>query len=121
MGSRALPVILFSVLCSSTAHLLLKKGAAALFGAQPLPVAALISRALANPWLWSGLSLHGVALLTWVYALGKTELSFAYPFIALGFVLTAVFATVFMHEVLSPARLTGMALIVTGLLFVAKG
>src|SRR5688572_4096827 len=74
---RALPIILLSVLCSSTAHLLLKKGATALF--ETSGGATLVARALGNPWLWGGIALHAIALLTWVVALGKAELSFAYP------------------------------------------
>lgn len=118
---RALPTILFSVLCSSTAHLFLKKGASAVFVGELGSLRALATRAVGSSWLWAGLLLHGLALLTWVYALGKTELSFAYPFIALGFVFTAAFSWAFMHELLSPLRLSGMALICVGLLCVARG
>jgi drug/metabolite transporter (DMT)-like permease len=116
---RALPIILLSVLCSSTAHLLLKKGATALF--ETSGGATLVARALGNPWLWGGIALHAIALLTWVVALGKAELSFAYPFIALGFVLTALFAWLFMREVPSMERLAGMGLIMIGLVLVARG
>lgn len=119
MVSRALPVILLSVLCSSTAHLFLKKGSSALVASSTS--GSLLARLLSNGWLWGGLFLHGVALLTWVYALSKSELSFAYPFIALGFVITAAFSAIFMHETLSVLRLFGMALIITGLLCVARG
>jgi multidrug transporter EmrE-like cation transporter len=119
--ARALPIILFSVLCSSTAHLFLKKGATAVFVSEGLGAGPLAMRAFGSGWLWGGIALHGIALLTWVYALGKAELSFAYPFIALGFVLTAMFSWLFMNETLSPMRLGGMALICVGLLFVSRG
>jgi drug/metabolite transporter (DMT)-like permease len=116
-----LPIILTSVLCSSTAHLFLKKGASGTFNGAETGMSALLMRALGDGWLWGGLLLHGLALVTWVYALGKAELSFAYPFIALGFVFTAVFSWLFMHETLTPMRLGGMAMICVGLLFVARG
>ena len=119
MTSRALPVILLSILCSSTAHLFLKRGSATIGGSAAL--GSLLLRVAASGWLWAGLALHGLALVTWVYALSKCELSFAYPFIALGFVLTAVFAAVFMNEPLSPLRVIGMGFIVMGLLCVARG
>lgn len=120
-NAAALPVILVSVACSSTAHLLLKLGANAVFASEHASRSQQVLAAATNPWLWGGLGLHGLALLTWVYALGKAELGFAYPFIALGFVLTMVFAWVFMNEVPSPTRFAGMMLVLSGLVMVARG
>lgn len=117
----ALPVILLSVACSSSAHLLLKLGANAVFGSEHASRSQQLLAAATNPWIWGGLALHGLALVTWVYALGKAELGFAYPFIALGFVLTMFFAWIFMHEVPSPTRFAGMMLVLSGLLIVARG
>ncbi len=43
-----------------------------------------------NPGIIGGLALYGVGTLLWLNVLARTELSQAYPFVGLGFVITAV-------------------------------
>lgn len=57
-----------------------------------------------------------LASLTWALALEKSSLSFAYPFMALNFVLVPFLGAALFGEPLSVVRLTGLALIVAGVL-----
>ena len=73
-----------------------------------------------NPAILSGLALYGIGTLLWLNALAKIELSQAYPFVGLGFVLTALLGCVLFNDNLGPLRLTGTAFIIVGVILVAK-
>ena len=53
-------------------------------------------------------------------ALTEFELSFAYPFMSLAFVLVLGLSAVIFHEGLSVPKVVGMALIVTGLVVASR-
>lgn len=118
MDTNPLPYILSSVLCSSCAHVSLKL-AAPRFGFDGAPGEVLL-RLVGNGWLMAGIALHVTALVLWTLGLKRAELSYAYPFIALGFVLVALLSWSVFDEALSPTRLAGLALIVGGVLVVAR-
>lgn len=110
--------VLSSVLCSSTAHVLLKKGASTLLPGSTAP--AKIIQAISNYWLVGGAALHGLALVLWVVALAKMPLSVAYPFIALSYVFVSAAAWYFFNEPLSATKLAGMGLVVLGVLVISS-
>ena len=74
-----------------------------------------------NPWMALALVLYAAATVLWVLILRSTPLSFAYPFVALGFVLVPLAGHFLFDERLSTTTVTGCALIVGGVLIVAAG
>jgi len=68
-----------------------------------------------DPWVLSALLGGFVAALAWMAALSKLELSRAYPFTALSFVLVLMLSGVFFGEQVTPAKLAGVALVIAGL------
>ena len=62
----------------------------------------------------SGLLAVGLAGILWTLALEKTSLSFAYPFMALSFVVVPAAAALLFHEALTALQLFGLGLIVAG-------
>src|SRR5215813_9076880 len=112
-------LILLSVTCSSLAHLAFKVGVNRVDGALAPGSGRLFVAAIAgNPYVLCGLFLHAAALGTWLLALRKVDISYAYPFIALGFVLGL--SSWFLDERLNAARLVGVALIMGGVFCVAR-
>lgn len=75
--------------------------------------------AVRNPWILVGLGAAFGASLFWMLALKKLPLSTAYPFTASGFVLILIFAVVVLGEPMTLAKLTGTALIVSGIAIMA--
>jgi drug/metabolite transporter (DMT)-like permease len=67
-----------------------------------------------------GLLTFGLSAATWLLVLAKVPVSQAYPFVALGIVLTAAGGFLFMGETLSPWRLAGIAAIAVGVVVVAS-
>lgn len=65
-------------------------------------------------WVLSGLAAAVAAAVFWMLAIRRLEIGYAYPFMALSFVVVPVGATALFGEPLPVARLLGMALIVAG-------
>ena len=78
-------------------------------------------RLLLDPWVISVFVTALLASVTWALALTRFELSFAYPFMALSFVLVLVFGAAFLSESVNAAKVIGVTLIVVGLVIGSRG
>ncbi|GAA0906430.1 hypothetical protein GCM10009552_13450 [Rothia nasimurium] len=77
-------------------------------------------RLLLNPWVISAFAAAFGASLAWMAAISKMELSRAYPFMALNFVLVGLIAVPLFGESFTTSKLIGLALIIFGLLFFTR-
>lgn len=73
-----------------------------------------------NHWLWMALILYGVATVLWVAILQRVPLSTAVLFNALCFVLVPLSAAFFFGESVGWRHAVGIALIIAGLIVVAR-
>jgi multidrug transporter EmrE-like cation transporter len=115
-------LILTSVSCSAIAQLLLKTGMS-----QPEVVSSLnaggsaIALAVAtNVWIISGLGLYFFGAVVWLFVLARVEVSFAYPFVGLGFVLTLVLGKLVMGDAVTLSRMIGTLFVALGVILIAK-
>lgn len=106
-----LAIILGSVAVSTSAHVFLKLGA--------VRVSSGLEGWL-NGWLLAGAAAHGLALVLWILALSRAPLSYAYPFIAIGFVATNLVAAHLLGESVTFERWVGVMLICAGVIVVAR-
>ncbi|MDP1927169.1 MAG: SMR family transporter [Thiobacillus sp.] len=74
----------------------------------------------ANPFVWAGLTLYGVGALLWLGVLAQIDVSQAYPYVGIGFLLTMVFGVVLLGESVSAMRLVGTLLVVAGVVLVSR-
>ncbi|MCS0503614.1 EamA family transporter [Ancylobacter mangrovi] len=111
-------LILASVALNALAQILLRLGARAGAAAEPGP-AGLLALAF-QPSVLGGLACYAMSLLLWLYVLGRVEVSFAYPFLALGFVLVALAGWQWLGETMPPARMAGIGIILAGVLVLAR-
>tara|TARA_X000000950_G_C13744276_1_gene589828 strand:+ start:122 stop:472 length:351 start_codon:yes stop_codon:yes gene_type:complete len=102
--------LLLSVIASATAHVMLKIGAASLRQISFVDIF--------NPWLMVGVFLHGLALFLWIFTLRTVDISKAYPFLALGYVIVAIAGHFFLGERFTVANLAGTLIICFGLFLV---
>jgi drug/metabolite transporter (DMT)-like permease len=123
MRGIILLLALVSVSMSAVAQVLFKYG----MSARAMRAALMdgstwtVARAVAlSPGVLGGLALYGLGTVLWLGVLSRTELSQAYPFVGLSFVLTAIFGAVLFHDTLSPSRLAGIAAIVAGVWLVGR-
>lgn len=72
-------------------------------------------RLLLDPWVISVFAAALLASFTWAAALTRFDLSFAYPFMSLSFVLVLVLSGPLFAEAITPAKVVGVALICVGI------
>jgi uncharacterized membrane protein len=77
-------------------------------------------RAVLNPWVMLGISLLVLWLFSHMTLLSWADLSYVLPVTSIGYALTALAGKLFLHEAISPARWTGILLIVSGVALVAR-
>lgn len=78
-------------------------------------------RLLLNPWIISGVAAGFLAMLSWMAAMTKFQLSYAYPFMSLAFVLVLGLSVLLFQESLTVPKVLGMALIVAGIIVGSRG
>lgn len=123
MNRSTLLLIVANVAMTSCAQIVLKAGMGA-----PDVVRALAEEArlpailtvLLHPWIVVGLLLYGGAALVWLLVLSRVEVSLAYPFVGLGFVVTMFLASAFLGEAVSAGRVAGTLMIAAGIVVLAR-
>lgn len=120
--TTALICILLSVSIGVAGQLLLKQGVMRLGVLSPTPgaVPLLVWRVATSPLVVLGLSCYAVGSLFWLVALSRVELSFAYPFASLSYVVIFVVSWLMFGETINAWKLAGMATICLGVLFIAR-
>ena len=74
-----------------------------------------------NPWIMSAMLAGFGALLCWLAAMTKFELSYAYPFMSLAFVFVLGLSVVLFHEALTLPKVVGVVLVIVGLAVASRG
>ena len=82
---------------------------------------AFLIRLLLNPWIIAAFAAAFLASISWMGAMTKFELSHAYPFMALNFVIVLLLSAWLFNEPLSVTRMIGVALICIGTVVAAQG
>ena len=76
---------------------------------------------ITRPLVLSGFISAVLASITWLSAISKFELSYAYPFMSLNFVVVVLFSLLFFNENLNSFKIVGVLCIIIGVVIVAKG
>jgi multidrug transporter EmrE-like cation transporter len=109
---KALPLILAGVLLNAFAQIAMKKGLHAV-GGMTWDLPSLFRLGL-NPWTLTCLACYGVSVVLWAGALNLVEVNYAYPFLALGFLVNAILSQVVLGESIPPLRWGALSLIILG-------
>ncbi|MDD4886152.1 MAG: SMR family transporter [Thiomonas sp.] len=122
MSAVAFALVLTGVLLNAAAQLLIKSGAETVgrfnFTASNLWHAGLH---FALQWqILLGLTFYAVSVVVWILALTRVQVSIAYPMLSLGYVVTAFAAWWLFGEALTVQKLVGIAVIIVGVLIVAR-
>lgn len=121
--AKFIPFILFTVFTNAAAQLMLKYGMMQL---SPISFAGVnpvlkIVQILFSPWVFFGLCTFVVSMASHLFVLSRVELSFAYPFLSLAYVVVAVCAWLIFKEDLNAMRIGGIAFICFGTILIAQG
>ena len=116
-------LIVISVLFNASAQILLKFAMRA-FGdvlKGQLTVLQIAELALKNLYLWAGLGSYALSILIWLAVLSRVEVSKAYPFLSIGYVVTLFAGYFLLAEPLSWEKLLGVGAILIGILLISHG
>ncbi|MBX3084752.1 MAG: EamA family transporter [Anaerolineae bacterium] len=78
-------------------------------------------RLMLNFWVITSFASAFFASFTWAAALGKFDLSYAYPFTSLAYVTVLFVSAPLFRESLSLTKVLGTAIIVVGVYVVSRG
>ena len=79
----------------------------------------LISRLFRRVEVWWALACMGLGTGTWLLVLYRMDVSKAFPFLSLQFVIVILIARLYFHEIVVGKRWMGVGFIVAGVLMVA--
>lgn len=114
---------LFGTILFTTYGQLILKWRIAFYPSAPEPLLAktlFLLKLFLDPLIASGFFAAFLAALCWMAAIPKFELSFAYPFMSLSFVLVFVFSAFLFHESVSVYKVVGLSLILLGILVTSR-
>lgn len=116
------PLILFTVLANAVAQIMLKKGmiSIAATSMDGNVVGDFLTRTIFNPFVFFGVCMYVAAMLAHLVVLSKIDVSLAYPFLSLAYVVVAAYAYFFFQENVSGLRMAGIALICFGTVLIAQ-
>jgi multidrug transporter EmrE-like cation transporter len=122
MSIQSIFLILLSILLSASAQIMMKAGMSsaavqhALLPGQGFPT--IVLTIATSPFVLLGLLSFGFSAFAWLFVLSKIDVGQAYPFVALGIVVTSIAGHVLFKENLDTYRALGVGTIVIGVIIV---
>ncbi len=120
--AKFIPLILFTVLTNFASQILLKKGMTVIDKFE-ISVTGILSSATAiilNPYVIFGLFVMVISMASHLVVLSRVEISYAYPFLGLSFVLITLWGYFVLQEDVNFWRVLGVLLICAGVAVVAR-
>ena len=115
---------IFLTLIFTVYGLLVLKWRISLHGTMPEGLADLAKfwlKLIIDPWVLSGLFSAFIASVAWMATLTKFELSYAYPFMSLSFVVVFFMSVLLFNELITLPKVVGLLLVIVGLIILARG
>jgi uncharacterized membrane protein len=115
-------LVLISVAGMTAAQLLVKKGVESVggFPQRAGELSHFFLSAFTNAYVITAVIFTIITAMAWLLAVSKAELSHVYPFMALSYVLVAVFSLAIFKEEVTLLRWLGIAVICVGVLLVSR-
>jgi drug/metabolite transporter (DMT)-like permease len=119
---RPVILILGCVVVNSFGQLFLKKGMTSIgkIGFELGRLVPTLSSAFSNGFVLLGFFLYGISALLWMVVLSRVDLSFAYPFVSLSYVMVILFSWLLLNENLPLIRVVGVLVICLGVYLVSR-
>jgi drug/metabolite transporter (DMT)-like permease len=120
---KTLVLVAIAAVLGGTGHVMLSKAMKTVGDLTEAPgvlVGGMIARVLGNPWLVLGIVLQASFFIMYLTLLSRADVSKILPMTALDYIVVAGLASVVLAEPVTPARWTGIALIVAGVFLVSR-
>jgi len=120
---KTLLLVLIAGLLGGTGHVLLAKGMKTIGDLTEAPaslVGGMVGRAVTNPWVVLGVILQAGFFFMYLTLLSRADVSKILPMTAFDYIVVAILAQLLLGEMVTPARWTGIGLIVLGVFLVSR-
>ncbi len=123
MNLISFSLILTGVLLNAAAQLSLKAGTNTIgvIGIKKGRMLSLLFDIITQPYIIGGLTCYVFSVAIWIIALSRVDVSVAYPMLSIGYIVNAFAAWYLFGEMLTPAKLIGIGIIIVGVYFVSRG
>ena len=120
--AKYIPLILSGVFLNAFAQLLLKKGMLGIgyFEMQFENLFPMIKKVAANSYILLGLGSYVISVAIWLLVLARVEVSYAYPFLSVGYVVVTLMGYFIFQENLSWIRVAGISIIIVGVILLSR-
>lgn len=122
MRYTVLALVSVNIVFNVVGQLLLKTGMNRLgnFQISAHALVPVFIRAFLSPYILLGLGCYVTGFLIWLIVLAKAEVSYAYPLISLGYVLTAVMGWWLLGENVTWLRISGILITCVGVFIISQ-
>jgi drug/metabolite transporter (DMT)-like permease len=120
---KTLVLVLIAGLLGGTGHVMLAKGMKTIGDLTEAPasrVGGMVGRVATNPWVLVGVVLQAAFFFMYLTLLSRADVSQVLPMTAFDYIVVALLAQLLLAEVVTPARWTGIGLIVLGVFLVSR-
>jgi drug/metabolite transporter (DMT)-like permease len=120
---KTVTLVLIAAVIGGTGHVLLAKGMKTVGDLTEAPserVGGMVGRALSNGWVLLGIVLQATFFAMYLTLLSRADVSQVLPMTAVDYIVVALLAYAVLGEAVTPARWTGIVLIVAGVFMVAR-
>ena len=74
----------------------------------------MILDSITNVYIWAGMFSYGISILLWMVVLSKVNVSLAYPFLSIGYIITTVISHFAFNEPITVPKILGISIICIG-------
>jgi drug/metabolite transporter (DMT)-like permease len=75
---------------------------------------------LVNPYIMISIVFTLLSGVTWMIAMTKFEISYAYPFTLLGLVFVTIFSVIFFGEIINITKIIGILFVLVGVFIISR-
>ena len=119
----ALTLVLICVLAGAAGQILWKEGMSnfgRINGIEDLLQVKTVWDIFTNKCIILGIILYAISVFLWLGAMSTLDVSFMYPLLSLGYIVTAILALVFIGENITLLRWAGIVVIIAGCFMITK-
>jgi len=120
--NRCLGLILAGVLLNAMAQLCIKYGMQAVgpFAFSLKNIVPIGLKVAVNPYVLSGMACYAVSIIVWLMVLSRVDVSYAYPLLSVGYIVTAIAGKALFGEVVGFERSAGILVICLGVYLITR-
>jgi len=120
--NRYLPLILTGVFLNAMAQIWIKHGMRAIgpFAFKLKNLVPVGLKVAINFYVLSGMACYAVSIVVWLMVLSRVNVSYAYPLLSVGYIVTALAGKILFGEALGFTRSAGILVICLGVYLITR-